>query len=176
MSSSNGGCPGSAPVGVKKAASVPKRTSTARLHTLPSGEEVRAICVSFTKVRSHGAPASRVHSPASDPHCIPRALVAKQERTIDLLDIRAIGYKFHWLASRHAWAFKERTDREQTFRPNRTARLKAGTGWPRAAASKSNLCPKHRMLTFDTLCYPCCLNLMKELFCVLDVSCLHTEI
>ena len=145
MSSSNGGCPGSAPVGVKKAASVPKRTSTARLHTLPSGEEVRAICVSLTKVRSHGAPASRVRSLASDPHCIPRALVAKQERTIDLLDIdlailvrfeglsvlhktprglfrvgkRAIGYKFHWLASRHAWVFKERTDREQAFRPNR---------------------------------------------------------
>ena len=41
----------------------------------------------LTKVRSHGAPASRGRSLASDPHCIPRALVAKQERTIDLLDI-----------------------------------------------------------------------------------------
>ena len=35
---------------------------------------------------------------------------------------------------------------------------------------------KHWMLVFYTLCYPCSLNLMKKPFCVLDVSCFHTEV
>ena len=35
---------------------------------------------------------------------------------------------------------------------------------------------KHWMLVFYTLCYPCGLNLMKKPFCVLDVSCFHTEV
>ena len=165
MSSSNGGCPGGAPVGVKKVASVPKWTSTAPWHR--QAKRSAPFCVSLTKVCSHGAPARRVRSLASDPHCIPRALVAKQERTIDLLDIDpAILVRFEGLSVLHAsrplpgrqtgdWlqislasqsscvgVQRAGTDREQTFRPNRTARLKAGTGWPRAAASRSNLCPE----------------------------------
>jgi hypothetical protein len=101
MSSSNGGCPGGAPVGVKKVASVPKWTSTAPWH--PQAKRSAPFCVSLTKVRSHGAPARRVRSLASDPHCIPRALVAKQERTIDLLDIDpAILVRFEGLSVLHA--------------------------------------------------------------------------
>ena len=46
---------------------------------------------------------SRVRLLASDPHCIPRALVAKQERTIDLLDIDlAILVRFEGLSVLHA--------------------------------------------------------------------------
>ena len=87
-------------------------------------------CVSFTKVRSHGAPASRVRSPASDPHCIPRALVAKQGRTIDLLDIdlarsgsKACACSIRRLAASSGSANGRLvtnfigSDREQVFRP-----------------------------------------------------------
>jgi hypothetical protein len=52
MSSSNGCCPGSAPVGVKKVASVPKRTSTVRFHTCHQAKGFAPFCVSLTKVRS----------------------------------------------------------------------------------------------------------------------------